>query len=195
MALTLDDNSQLWAAVNARDFINVADPSLSDEKLPPDTLVQVMQGADYGWPQCYGMGLPSPEYKDSSCAGKALPTALLPAHAAPLGMIFLRPELPLAGLKDGLLIAYHGYRKAGHRIVWQAMDEKGRLAGKPREVLWDWESHGQAKTKGGGFTADGKPSQQGAPVALAQLADGNVLITDDHSGSLLILAVDGPAKP
>lgn len=189
MALTVDASSRLWAAVNARDFINLADPSLSDEKLPPDTLVQVADGADYGWPQCYGMQASSPEYKGFSCKTKSAPTLLLPAHAAPLGMIYIGAAHPLGPYKNGLLIGYHGYRKTGHRIVWLQFGAGGAIKGAPHEVVWDWEAAAGGKSKGReAFSADGVAEKMGSPVALAQLADGSVMVTDDHNGTLLVIA-------
>ena len=189
MALALDASSHLWAAVNARDFINLADPTLSDEKLPPDTLVRVTDGADYGWPQCYGMQLSSPEYKGYSCQTKSAPTLLLPAHAAPLGMIYIGAAHALGPYRNGLLIGYHGYRKTGHRIVWLPFGANGEIAGNLREVVWNWEAaqSGKANNKRA-FSESGAPEKMGSPVALAQLSDGNVLMTDDHNGTLLIIA-------
>jgi len=190
MALALDASAHLWAAVNARDFINLADPSLSDEELPHDTLVKVVDGADYGWPQCYDIQLSSPEYKGFPCKTKSPPTLLLPAHAAPLGMLYLGAAHPLGPYTNGLLIGYHGYRKAGHRIVWLQFGPSGEISGAPKEIVWDWE----AATKAGGakskeaFSDSGVPEKMGSPVALVQLADGSVMATDDHNGTIVIIA-------
>lgn len=190
MALALDPSSHLWAAVNARDFINLADPSLSDEALPPDTLVKVVDGADYGWPQCYGMQISSPEYKDFSCKTRSsAPTLLLPAHAAPLGMIYIDNTHPLGSYKEGLLIGYHGYRNTGHRIVWLPVGAHGELRGSLQEVVWGWDgaTGGKSKSKEA-FSAGGAVEKMGSPVGLVQWPDGNVMLTDDHNGTLLVLA-------
>ena len=56
MAMTVLPNGRLLAANNARDYINRADPGLSDEELPHEPLLLVEQGADYGWPYCYEIG-------------------------------------------------------------------------------------------------------------------------------------------
>jgi glucose/arabinose dehydrogenase len=191
MALALDPWSRLWAAVNARDFINLADPALSDELLPPDTMVRVSNGADYGWPQCYGMLQTSPEYKGFDCNSKTAPTLLLPAHAAPLGMIHVADSHALGPLRGGFLIAYHGYRKTGHRIVWLQMTHSGDPMGEPIDVVWDWESHAASSSKQKrAFSEDGTSNIQGSPVALAQLEDGSVLVTDDHNGTLIEIAAE-----
>jgi glucose/arabinose dehydrogenase len=178
MALTVLRSGQLLAAVNARDAINQADPSLSDTDLPHDTLVRVEQDADYGWPYCFDENRPSPEYGQFDCSKKHVPTRLLPAHAAPLGMLFYRGKA-LAGLEGHLLIAYHGYRSSGHRIVKLAVDEHGQPQGNPQDVVSGWE-----------YARDKHP--QGAVVALWEMDDGSVLATEDHNGTLLRLAHDKP---
>ena len=188
MALTLDASSHLWAAVNARDFINLADPTLSDETLPPDTLVKVTDGADYGWPQCYGMQLASPEYKGFSCKSKTAPILLLPAHAAPLGMLYMSSAHPFGTFKNGLLIGYHGYRKTGHRIVWVQFDAKGEITGAPQEIVWGWEAPAGATKAKEAFSETGAVEKLGSPVALARLSDGSVIVSDDHNSTLLIIA-------
>jgi glucose/arabinose dehydrogenase len=81
------------------------------------------------------MQISSPEYKDFSCKSKSAPTILLPAHAAPLGMVYLTSKDSLGPLKNGLLIAYHGYRKTGHRIVWQPFNSDEELVGAPADIV------------------------------------------------------------
>ncbi len=175
MALAVLPGGQLLAASNARDYINRADPALSDEDLPHEPLNRIEQGADYGWPYCYDDRLPSPEYPKAGCAAKHPPTLLLPAHAAPLGMLLYRGKV-LANLDGRLLIAYHGYRAKGHRIVSLALDGQGKPQGQPEDVVAGWD-----------YTEGAHP--QGSPVSVWQMDDGSVLISDDHNGTLLRLAV------
>ena len=174
MALAVLPSGRLLAASNARDYINRADPSLSDEELPHEPYNRVEPGADYGWPYCYDRKLPSPEYPVFDCSAKQAPTLLLPAHAAPLGMLLYRGRL-LAGLDGQLLIGYHGYRAKGHRIVSLAVDGQGQPLGEPQDLVAAWD-----------YAEGAHP--QGAPVALWQMDDGSVLISEDHNGTLLRLA-------
>ena len=99
---------------------------------------------------------------------------LLPAHAAPLGMLLYRGD-KLPGLAGKLVIGYHGYRATGHRVVAVGLGADGRPTGTPTELVWDWEQK------------DGS-HPQGSPVGLVQADDGSVLIAEDHSGALLRLA-------
>ncbi|MDR3418371.1 MAG: PQQ-dependent sugar dehydrogenase [Nevskia sp.] len=173
MGLAVLPSGQLLAATNARDFINHADPSLSDEELPHEPLNRVEQGADYGWPYCFDDRRPSPEYPKYDCGAKHPPTLLLPAHAAPLGLLLYRGRA-LPGLEGRLVIPYHGYRASGHRIVSLALDGRSR-PGPPEPLVSGWDF------------AEGR-HPQGAPVALWEMDDGSLLISEDHNGSLLRLA-------
>jgi glucose/arabinose dehydrogenase len=179
MALAILPDGRLAAAVNSRDAINHVAPSLSDVELPHETLVAVRAGGDYGWPYCYDRQLPSPEYPAFDCGTRLAPDVLLPAHAAPLGMLLYAGDR-LPGLKGRLVIGYHGYRASGHRLVTVGLDASGKPAGQPTELVTGWDE-----------VAGDHP--QGSPVGLAQLADGSILIAEDHSGTLLRLA-RRPAK-
>jgi glucose/arabinose dehydrogenase len=173
MALAVLRNGTLLAAVNARDAINQADPSLSDTALPHDTFDVIEPGADYGWPTCFDDNRPSPEYPQHDCSSAHKPTLLLPPHAAPLGMLLYQgAALPL--LSGKLVLPYHGYRATGHRVVALSIDAAGQPIGTPAPLIWGWAA------------SDLNP--QGAPVAVAEMHDGSVLITEDHNGTLLRLA-------
>ena len=174
MALAVLPSGALLSAANARDYINRADPSLSDEELPHEPLSLIEAGADYGWPYCYDRQRASPEYPKADCARRRAPDLLLPPHAAPLGMILYRGGV-LPGEDGRLLLGYHGYRAQGHRIVSVGLDGQGRPVGAPRELVWGWD-----------YAEGDHP--MGCPVGLWQLADGSVLISEDHNGSLLRLA-------
>jgi glucose/arabinose dehydrogenase len=174
MAMAVLANGKLAVAVNARDGINHADPALSDAALPHEPLVVLQPGGDYGWPYCYDQRVASPEYPGFDCASKLAPDLLLPAHAAPLGMLLYRGD-KLPGLAGQLVIGYHGYRATGHRIVAVGLDKDQRPTGTPTELVTDWEQR------------DGV-HPQGAPVGLAEMADGSVLVTDDHNGTLMRLS-------
>jgi glucose/arabinose dehydrogenase len=81
----------------------------------------------------------------------------------------------LPGLAGHLVIPYHGYRAEGHRIVSLALDEAGHPVGSPKDLVWGW------------ISAPGH-SPMGAPVAVAQMPDGSILVTEDRNGTLLRLA-------
>jgi glucose/arabinose dehydrogenase len=172
LALAVLPSGALVDAVNERDAINAADPSLKDARLPNDVFDVVQKGADYGWPYCFDGARANPEYSGHDCSHVTAPTLLLPPHAAPLGMLrYAGQRLP--GLDGKLLITYHGYRATGHRVVSLTISPDGQPEGQPTDLVWGWTS---------------SPAHpQGAPVALAEEDDGSLLITEDHNGTLLRL--------
>jgi glucose/arabinose dehydrogenase len=174
MGLAVMPNGALLAAVNARDAINAADPSLSDDTLPHDTFDVIAQGADYGWPYCFDDNRPSPEYRQFDCGPMHKPDLLLPAHAAPLGLLVYRGDA-IAALTGQVVLPYHGYRAEGHRLMRLAVGADGRPTGTPEPLIWGWDGRG------------GK-TPLGSPVGVAEMADGSVLVTEDHNGTLLRLA-------
>jgi glucose/arabinose dehydrogenase len=58
-----------------------------------------------------------------------------------------------------------------------AVDASGHPIGTPMPLVWGW---------------DGRTGQTpvGSPVAVAEMTDGTVLVSEDHNGTLLRLARD-----
>lgn len=173
MGLAVMPGGALVAAVNARDAINDADPALSDELLPHDTFDVISQGADYGWPYCFDNNRASPEYAHHDCSAMHRPSLLLPPHGAPLALLRYQGDV-LPNLKGRLVIALHGYRAQGHRLMSLAVGTDGQPSAAPSPLVWGWDQTEQ--------------NPQGAPVGLAEMKDGSVLVTEDHNGTLLRLA-------
>ncbi|MDB4883046.1 MAG: hypothetical protein JWL95_1812 [Gemmatimonadetes bacterium] len=164
----------LWASQNERD-----DLKPNHEDLPPEEINILTDGADYGWPYCYGDRVPNPEYGDAArCAATTPPAAKLQAHSAPLGMSFLsRATLLPAEYRGDLLVAYHGSwnrdTPTGAKVVRVRVS-----GGKPvavEDFVTGWQS------------ASG--SRWGRPVDVVVAADGSVLISDDASGAIYRLAL------
>lgn len=178
MALVVSPRGQVISADNARDLINLGDDKLSDDALPHDMLNWLTAGSDHGWPYCFDNNRSSPEYAQYDCSKKTPPTRLLPPHAAPLGMLIYRGDT-LPGQDRHLIIGYHGYRRQGHRIVSLALDDAYRPRGEPRNLVWGWDA------------VPGR-NPMGAPVGLAQLGDGSLLVAEDRNGTLLKIAPTDP---
>ena len=77
---------RLYASVNERDRLG--------DKEPAETVVEVRQGRNFGWPRCW----PSHRLKRlrGSCRGVTSPVAYLEPHSAPGGMAFWNGALYVA---------------------------------------------------------------------------------------------------
>lgn len=168
MALAFHPSGTLMQGENSRDAINLADPKLSDETHPSDELNVLLAGKNYGWPYCYEDRKNAPEFLRYDCAKTHIPTVLLPAHAAPLGMAYWA-EGP-GEYRGWLVVGYHGYRANGHRLVAFQVDEKGLPSGPKAELVKDWV------LPGGGL---------GAPVDVRPVGN-RIYLTDDRNGMILI---------
>jgi glucose/arabinose dehydrogenase len=72
---------ELWATNNGRDMLG--------DDLPPETVYQVQEDTDYGWPRCHSGRIPDPEFGGSqACRGVGAPAVEMQAHSAPLGLTF-----------------------------------------------------------------------------------------------------------
>jgi glucose/arabinose dehydrogenase len=136
---------------------------LGDDE-PPETLYEVVDGADAGWPRCHAGTIPDPEHgiEGDPCAGVAMPAATFPAHMAPLGVVAW----------DGhLLIAFHGSWNSSTKVgyaVWR--------------LPWDGEPAGDAEPFATGFLPAGGGDALGRPAGLAVGADGALYVSDDKAG-------------
>jgi glucose/arabinose dehydrogenase len=77
---------RLYASVNERDELG--------DREPAETIVEIRQGRDFGWPRCW----PSSRLKRlrGSCAGVTPPVAYLEPHSAPGGLAFWNGALFVA---------------------------------------------------------------------------------------------------
>ncbi|MBS1985834.1 MAG: PQQ-dependent sugar dehydrogenase [Bdellovibrionales bacterium] len=177
MALAYNpDTNELYQGENSRDFINSKDPHLSDLTEPPEELNLVEAGAHYGWPYCYGKNVTSPEYRGKSCASYRQGLLQWPAHASPLSMYFSHNDEWPAWYQGKLIVAFHGYREFGHRIVAFDSDSRGRPTGDPMNIVYGWEEKGT--------------QPMGAPTSLGVASDGSVFITEDKNKKILRLFYD-----
>lgn len=176
MGMTWSAQGELIVTENGRDSINQADRRLSDTSLPHDELNVIQAGGDYGWPYCFDNNRISPEYRSYAavCRQKTAPMGLLPAHSAPLGITRYPNDGSIAVLRGRYLIALHGYRDTGHRLIAIDANAAGHPAGKANNVIAAW-----------GRTAH---QPMGAPVEVRVAPSGKIYITDDRNDALLRLS-------
>jgi glucose/arabinose dehydrogenase len=158
---------------NSRDAIDEADPKLSDDILPHDEINVLTSGKNYGWPYCYDNRVASPEFKTANCSSSEAPITLLPAHCAPLGVIYWTGANAPSAYAGWLVITYHGYRDTGHRVVAFPADASGKPNGKSTELIGGW--------------AENDNLAAGGPVGITPTKDGALLLVDDRNAMLLEL--------
>ncbi|MEJ8814387.1 sorbosone dehydrogenase family protein [Variovorax ureilyticus] len=155
---------KLWAIVNERDEIGA--------DLVPDYMTAVQQGGFYGWPYSYfGQHVDQrvqPQRPD--LVSKAItPDFALSSHVAPLGLLFYTGTALPAMYRGGAFIGEHG--------SWDRSPLNGYEVSYVKFV--DGHPTGQKVPVVTGFVSVDEKSLFGAPVGLAQSAEGALLIADD----------------
>jgi glucose/arabinose dehydrogenase len=198
---------------NGRDLLDPLEPN--------EELNAIEQGRHYGWPYCYDLATPSPEFKPflasdphyrNFCANAARyrqPYSLLPPHAAPLGMFYYSGSR-LPELQGKLVVGLHGYRPTGSRIIFYDVDAKGFPKISPPPVRYHvscgadpsraFQTEQKSAVPAAGFAelvsewhkVNGiRP--RGAPVGMTLASDGAIWLVEDHNKT--IIRIDTDASP
>ena len=164
--------NNLWAVVNGRDNLG--------DNVPPEILVQVKDGADYGWPYCYGDRVYDSDFgqKDASyCQNVTLPDLEMQAHSAPLGLDFYTGQQFPAAYQGNLFIGFHGSWNrsvpTGAKLVRVPF-----VNGKPQPPI-DFAT---------GWLEGGK---WGRPVDPLTAPDGSLFLSDDAAGVVYRISYKG----
>jgi len=191
--IAIDAVGRIFATQHGRDQLSENWPRFyrpeQGQNLPAEVVVELKQGADYGWPQCYFDGdqqklVLAPEYGGDGgkavgiCARKEPPVAFFPAHWAPNDLkIYSAAQFP-AAYRGGAFIAFHGsWNRApgpqgGYNVVFQPLTD-GKATG-PYAVFAD------------GFAGEVKEPGRAAfrPTGLAIGPDGALFVSDDVHGRI-----------
>ncbi|PDT85714.1 sugar dehydrogenase [Bradyrhizobium sp. Y36] len=196
---------------------------LPDIFKPNEEINAIEQGRHYGWPYCYDLSTPSPEFRTvlqsgvykSLCTASALykaPLTLMPPHGAPLGMLYYRggkfPEL-----EGKLLVGLHGYRPTGSRLLVYDVDDHGfpRPVAAPvrYRVSCAAEPSRSFQTDAGevaaapfdeliaGWHRVNGARPQGAPVGMTVAEDGAIWLVEDKNQTVIRIdrAAGDPPPP
>lgn len=174
VALVVHPSGTVLQGENGADF--------DEAESPHEELNVIVAGGHYGWPYCFderGRD-PSWAHSDFRCDPAQNgeyhpPWRLLPPHGAPLGMAYY-DHVGLPGIRGHLLIALHGYRATGHRVLALPVNARGLppVTGSELTVVGRWDA------------SDLGP--KGAPVELWVARDGSVWLVEDKNGTVLRLA-------
>ena len=196
----LPGTTDLWAAVNNRDNVPYPYQDATGwygqvlgqyvDNHPPDEFTRVAFGANYGWPfanpnpdSLNGLDYPpfDPDYdnnRDWSQYGVNTFQRVskgIPAHSAALGLTFWQGTAAPAAWRNGATIALHGSwnrsRRTGYKVVY---------------FPWNGETQGPLTQTDfvTGWLDEASQGQWGRPVDTAVDLDGNILISDDDSGTI-----------
>ena len=161
----------LWAAVQERDLLG--------DDLVPDYFTHIEQGGFYGWPYAYTGPHEDPRRKGEKpdlVAKTIVPDVVLPAHVAILDYLFYTGTQFPAEYRDGAFLAWHGSwnrsKRVGQEIAFLPFKNGKPAADRPRHFLTGW------------MLAPDKREVWGRPVALLQMADGSVLVSDDGGNKI-----------
>ena len=159
------DTGDLWFTDNGRDMLG--------DDLPADELNHASErGQHFGFPYCHAGELLDPKFgPGKDCADYRAPAQKLGPHVASLGLKFYTGSLFPAEYHGQLFIAEHGSwnrsKKTGYRITRVRLDNGVPVEYEPFATGWLQNE-----------------SVSGRPVDLLVLADGSMLVSDDHAGKI-----------
>jgi glucose/arabinose dehydrogenase/cytochrome c5 len=200
--IVFDSAGRIFATQHGRDQLSQNWPDLytppQGVNEPAEELVQLEQGADYGWPYCYyslskKKLVLAPEYGGDGgkavgqCAQKRGAIAAFPGHWAPNDLALYQGQQFPAAYRGGVFIAFHGswnrapFPQDGYNVVFQPLAN-----GKPS---------GRYVVFADGFAGAIKDPGQAAhrPSGLAVGPEGALFISDDQHGRIWRVTYQGPA--
>jgi glucose/arabinose dehydrogenase/mono/diheme cytochrome c family protein len=191
--MAIDAAGRLLVTQHGRDQLLQDWPALytaeQGPELPAEELVELKQGADYGWPECYYDGVQhklvlAPEYGGDGgravgvCAQRAAPIAAFPAHWGPMAVLIVTDQRFPRAYREGAFIAFHGSwnrapaPQAGYNVIFQPLQD-GKASG-PYVAFAD------------GFAGAVKEPGEAVyrPTGLAAGPDGALYISEDKRGRI-----------
>lgn len=171
------NTDDLWAAVQERDLIG--------DDLVPDYFIRVRQGGFYGWPFAYIGPNEDPRNKGQKpdlVQKTIVPDVVLGPHVAVLDFTFYTGKQFPAEYRGGAFLAFHGSWNRSQRIGYSVSFvpfKGGKPAGEPRDFLSGW------------MLSPDQREVWGRPVAVLQLPDGSLLVSDDGGKKIWRISYKG----
>ena len=155
----------LWAAVQERD-------ALGDD-LVPDYFTHIQPGGFYGWPYAYAGPHEEPRHKGErpDLVAKTIAGDIqLQSHVAVLDFLFYTGKQFPAEYQGGAFLAFHGSWNRAQRVGYSVAFipfKNARPSGPVRDFMTGWMVSPESR------------EVWGRPVAVMQLPDGSILVSDD----------------
>jgi glucose/arabinose dehydrogenase len=168
----------LWAAVQERDLLG--------DDLVPDYFTSIKPGAFYGWPYAYTGPNEDPRNKGQKpdlVAQTIAGDVQLGAHVAVLDFVFYTGRQFPAEYQGGAFLAFHGSWNRSLRVgqsIGFIPFKNAKPAGEMRQFLTGW------------MLAPDKREVWGRPVALMQMTDGSLLVSDDGGNKIWHISYKHP---
>ena len=163
---------KLWFSDNGRDWMGDDVPGCEINRVD-------RPGQHFGFPYVHADGIADDGFKLPPGIEVSYPAKVLGAHVAPLGLLFYEGEQFPAEYKDRLFVAHHGSwnrtRKSGYDLMMATIDASGEVT--------HYETFASGWRKG--------EAHWGRPVDIAMLADGSILVSDDHAGAIYRIFYSG----
>jgi glucose/arabinose dehydrogenase len=196
----------LWVAVNNRDSIPYPYQDSTGQygqvvqsyvdNHPPEELMPVRDGGNYGWPYCNPTQDSPAGYNDMpfdraydmnadghvDCSTMDTIVKGFQAHSAPLGLTFLQGSRAPVAYQGGAVIAFHGSwnrsTKTGYKVVYMPFAGSLPVSSAPTDLVAGW--------------TDGT-TEWGRPVDVVVDSLGSFFISDDYSGTIYKLTASAPS--
>jgi len=154
-----------------------------------EELNRLEEGNHYGWPYVYEDGRPNPADQppqgmsyQAYAEQTTFPELTLPAHCAPLDMIFYKGTQFPEAYRNSALVTLHGSwnrsEPVGYKVVKINFDQSGQPTGYEDFIT--------------GFLSNDQEEYTARVCGLAMDQRGNVFISDDAGGAIYKLSYDQP---
>ncbi|MBI4225231.1 MAG: PQQ-dependent sugar dehydrogenase [Candidatus Sungbacteria bacterium] len=171
------ETKKMWATEMGRDLIG--------DDIPPDEVNIIEEDPstalgvkNYGWPTCYGKNVHDTDFDHNTYIRNPCMEPFetqsfvdVPAHSAPLGLVFVPDMGWPTEYRNSLLVAYHGSWNrsipTGYKVVRMKFDSEGSYQG-TEDFITGW--------------LVSKNEALGRPVDILALPDGTAYISDDKAG-------------
>lgn len=156
---------ELWFTDNGRDM-------LGDDLPPCELNYAPKKDMHFGYPYCHAGTIQDPEFgKKRNCTEFTSPAQSLGPHVAPLGLKFCTGTMFPEAYRNNLFIAEHGSWNRSKKIGYKVSLVK--VEGNKKAVSYE--------TFASGWLDDATQKAWGRPVDVLMLADGSMLVSDDHA--------------